>query len=172
MDGGEGSVQTLLASSLAALTKAVQATEKRTREDFEVAELEYFLMYKNDDNHGILKLGAVVPAYADCMKAMGVATRVEVEQLWNKHYQEPKVKEAVKNLLKAEKNFTELVDEIEAKMSPSEDKLTINHASPPVAQQFPDLNSLIEIPSGQPVSLETYYKKAKFTLFVFLRLLG
>ena len=162
----------LLATSLTTLTKAFHTATKVSREDYEASELSQFLTYKHDPNHGILKLCAVIPAYAECMKAVGVTTRAELEQLWTKHGQEPDVKEAVEKLLQAEKELNEFVDEIDAKINPSEDKLTLKNGPPPNGQPFPDLNSLIEIPSGEPAALETFYKKAKFTLFVFLRLLG
>ena len=167
----EGGVRVLIAS-LTDLAKKVESVIKRTRQDFNKAtDLYHFLTYSNDENYGVMKLSAVASSYAECMTKVGVQTKAELEQLWEKHYEEPAVKDAVSNLLKAEKNYAGFLDEMERKLSTLEDKLTVN-GSAQVGQEFPKEHSLIEIPSGQPSSPEACWKGSKFTFFVFLRLFG
>ena len=162
----------MLASSLAGITEKVESAVKLTREEFEKAtDLQKFIIYKNDVSYGVMKLAAPVMGYAECMTKMGVKTKAELEQLWEKHIAEPQVKEAVDNLLKAEKNFTDCLNEIEQKLLLQEDQLTTNQEAQG-GQEFPKGHSLTEIPSGQPTSPEACWKESKFTLFVFLRLFG
>ena len=171
MEEGAEPVQSLLVSSLETLTEKTESAIKKTREDFNQEELIEFLTYSHDYNHGILKLFTVTPAYAECMKKVGVQTKEELKQLWEKYYEEPKVKAAVESLLTAESNFTDFVAEIEEKLKTFESKLTINTPAQ-IGQQFPKENTLLEIPSGQPISPEKLWKGSKFTLLVFLRLFG
>ncbi len=118
-----------------------------------------------------MKLIAVVTGYIECMGKLGVRTRKELEKLWDVHYNEPGVEDAVKHLLQAENSFSEFVAEVENKLSSFEDKLTTNAAAQ-VGQVLPKDQSLIDIPSGKPITLEECWKGAKFTLFVLLRLFG
>lgn len=168
---GVGSVQHLLAQSLSTLAKKIESAVERTREDYNKSELHHFLTYSKDENHGILKLFAATPAYAECMRKFGVESKAELEELWGKHYEEPGVKDAVDTLLKAEDNFTKFVAEIDEKLSPLENKLTVNSVAQ-IGEDLPKEHPLIEIPSGQQTSLEACWKGAKFTLFVLLRLFG
>lgn len=168
---GTGSVQHLLVESLLNLAKKIESAVERTREDYNKSELYQFLTYSKNSNHGILKIFAATPAYADCMKKLGVQSKAELEDLWGKHYGEPGVKDAVDILLQAENNFTMCVAEIEGKLRPLETKLTLNSAAR-IGQDLPEEHPLVEIPSGKQISLQACWKGAKFTLFVLLRLFG
>lgn len=162
----------LLASSLAGITEKIEGAVKQTREEFgKSTDLYKFIIYSNDVNYGVMKLAAPVVGYAECMTKMGVKTKAELEQLWEKHIAVPEVKEAVDNLLKAERNFTDCLNEIEQKLLLQEDQLTTKEQAQ-AGQEFPKGHSLIEIPSGKPTSPEACWKNSKFTLFVFLRLFG
>ena len=81
------------------------------------------------------------------------------------------MKDAVENLLQAEGKFADLVAKIERELNPLEKKLTIKDKAQ-IGQGLPKEYSLIEIPSGQTVPLESCWKGAQFTLLVFLRLFG
>lgn len=166
------SVQNLLVSCLSVLAEKIEKCVNLTREDFKAStDLYEFVMYSHDVNHGIMKLIAATPGYVECMQKLGVKTKAELEQLWAKHYGEPGVKEAVEKLLEAEKKYAEFIAEVESELSPNENKLTINDAAKE-GEMLPKDHGLIEIPSGQPVTLESCWKGAKFTLFVLLRLFG
>jgi len=161
----------LLVSSLTTLTKTFEEVIERTRLDLKELELEEFLPWSNDDNHGILKLGAITPAYAECMKKVGVRKRAELEQLWTKFNDDFDVRSAVEGLLQAEKKFVEFTAEVEEEFSPLENKLTVK-GTLKMGQMIPKNQTLIEVPSGQPLPLEECQKGARFTLFVLLRLFG
>ena len=99
---------------------------------------------------------------------MHVKTKAE---LWTKHYSELGVKTAVECLLEAEKHFTQLTNDIDEKVSLQEDKFTTN-APAQTGETLSKDCTLIAILSGQPTMLETYWKEAKYTLFVLLCLFG
>lgn len=164
-------VEKLLVASLLTLAKKIEGAVDRTREDYNKADLYEFITYSHDKSHGIMKLLAVVFAYAECMKELGLRSKRELEQLWRKHSQEPGVKDAVENLVQAEEKFANFVADIERKVNPLENKLTVKD-KPQVGHELPKEYSLIEIPSGQKVPIESCWKGAKFTLLVLLRLFG
>ena len=166
-------LQSLLVSSLTDLAKNIESVVKRTREDFSKAkdDLYRFLTYSNDENYGIMKLFGVAIGYAECMTKVGVKNKAELEQLWEQHYGDSDVKDAVGSLLKAERNYSDFLDEVEQELSPLEYQLTVK-VSAQVGQAFPKEHTLIAIPSGQTSSPEECWKGSKFTLFVFLRLFG
>ena len=164
------SVQTLLVSSLSAVRKTYENVIERSRADVKRGEVSPMLHFDHDIESPSRRFFVLVVSYVQCMKRLGVQTWAEVKQLWSKHYGEPEVKEAVDNLLEAEKKYAEFVAEVESIISPLEDKLT--KKAPKVGEMLQKDLSLIEIPSGQPKPLEESWKGAKFTLFVFLRLLG
>lgn len=162
----------VLVSSLTALAERIERVVQRTREDYETTtDFLEFLVYRKDPEKSILKLLDVMVAYIECMKSVGVKTKVEVEQLWTKHYSEPGVKTAVESLLQAEKHFTELTTEMESKLSPQEVK-SVTGDPPKAGETFSIDSTLIAIPSSQQTTLEAYWKEAKYTLFVLLRLFG
>ena len=167
--GQPAAVQSLLVSQLSALAKTYESTIERFRAEFKPEDIYELQSIKHDQNHIGDRFGALLLGYVQCMKPLGVQTEAELEQLWSKHYGEPEVKEAVDNLLEAEKKFTELLAEIESLQSPLEDKLTKKAAK--VGQMLPKDLPVIEMPSGQPTALEDSWNGAKFTLFVLLRLL-
>ena len=162
-----------LVSSLSALAEKIESTVKVTREDFKsTTDIYEFLRWDNHDNeHGIQKLGTATAGYVECMQKLGVKTKAELEQLWAKHYGEPGVKEAVEKLLAVEKNFSDFTEEVESQLRPLESKLTVKDPAC-VGAVLPKDQPLIDVSSGQPVTLESCWKGAKFTLFVFLRMLG
>ncbi len=160
-----------LVSSLTTLAKKIENDTQKTKKSFQVSDLHEFLAYTKDLSRGIMQLSPVTFHYVECMEKLGVRTRMELEKLWDAHYTEPGVEDAVQSLLQAEKSFSEFVAEVESKFSPFEDKLTTNAAAQ-VGQVLPKDQSLIDIPSGKPITLEECWKGAKFTLFVLLRLFG
>ena len=170
MEGAEP-VGSLLVSSLSALTEKIQSTVEGAREAYSQAELFEFLAYSHDANWGVMKLFAVTPAYAECLKKLGLQSKAELEQLWEKHDGEPGVKDAVQKLLLAENSFTEFVDEVEGKLIPFENRLTTKEPVQ-VGQHLPKDHPLIDVSSGKSLTLEACWKEAKYTLFVLLRLFG
>ena len=169
----EASVSVLV-SSLTALAEKTESFVQATREEFEKrADLDFhqFLLFHSSFEQGISRLLCVLYAYAECMKSVGVKTKAELEQLWTKHYSEDGVKAAVESLLLAEKHYTQLIDTIDEKLSPHEEKSTTS-APAQTGEALSKDCTLIEIPSGQPRTLEAYWKEAKYTLFVLLRLFG
>lgn len=160
-----------LASSLLALAGTFESVVEKTRADFQTADLDSFLSYSHREDHGIGKLGALCVGYAECLQKVGVKTKVELEQLWTKHENDPEVREAVGKLLAAEKDYSAFLDEIEDKLNLSEAKVAIKDEARP-GQMLPRDLTLIDIPSGRPLPLEACWGEADHTLFVLLRLFG
>ena len=112
------SVKSLLVSSLSAPAEIIENATKQTRESLASSD---FRNLSNDANYGFMKMAAVIPAYIECMEKLGVRTRMELEKLWDAHYTEPGVEDAVQSLLQAENCFTVFVAEVESsKLSPFE----------------------------------------------------
>ena len=165
-------METELVSALSTLSTMVENAVEHTREVFkEAKDFEHFLAYSDDINHGTQKLATTIYSYADCMEKVGVKTKAELEELWSKNIEKPGVKDAVEKLQLAEKHLKELVDEIAAKLNPQEDKATVNEPAK-VGEVLPKDYKVMEIPSGQQITLEESLKGSKYTLFVLLRLFG
>jgi hypothetical protein len=168
----EASVPSLLTPCLSALAEKIENSVKVTREEFKsTADLYEFLKYRPDGSRGVSQLYALTPGYVECMKTLGVSTKAELQQLWANHYESPGVQDAVEKLQIAEKKFVEFTTEIEHKLLPFENKLTVKDSAK-AGDMLPKDHPLIEIPSGHPITLESCLNGAKFTLFVLLRMLG
>ena len=168
---GADSEAELLVASLKSLVESYKtALEKSTADYRQKTDLNNFLAYYNDYSHGILKLGAPIYVYADCMKSVGVKTWAEFEQVCAKYEQNSEVKDALSKFREQEANYNKFLAEIEEDLS----QLEANVNTKPLAKpgQLLPKNQLIEIPSGQPVTLETCCKASKHTLFILLRLFG
>ena len=169
----EGSTPALLVSSLSTLQEKCTAVLQQARKNFQARkDLHHYLSFFNEN--GIGTLFGVSSAYADCMKTLGVRTKEEFEQLWKQHSSDPGVKEAVEGMLEGEKKFAEFVAEVDNEMgnTPYEDENGCSEDPAAVGQVLPKDLHLLDATSGQPVTLDTYWKESKFTLFILIRHFG
>lgn len=159
-----------LISSILWLGEKIESVVRQVEENFNASSDLYHFM-KLGNRNGITPLFAVSHAYSDCMKRVGVQSRVELERLWAQHYGHAEVRDAVETLLEAEEAFTELVGKVERKLVPYEDMAIANRPAI-VGKLLPKELGLIDASSGQPTTLDTYWKDSKFTLFVLVRHFG
>ena len=124
--------------------------------------LEEFL--KVDCEVGLMELEPSLN-YVDCLKAVGVKTRAELEEMWKSCYHDKEVRECVEELLSLEESLQELYDDIDVEIQKAEDRLAIQNVTK-VGEQLPADLALIKCRSKQVVNLENVLKHSKFTLFV------
>lgn len=160
----------LLLSALPALSAKVGSVVERVRELYSASsDVSEFM--EVGQGRGLRHLFSVTPAYAQCMRKVGVKSRVELEGVWARHYGDPEVREAVDALMEEEDDFHQLVAQVEKKLSASEDEAT-THPPASVGQLLPKDLQLTEASSGQNVPLGASWTGSKFTLYVLLRHFG
>ena len=163
-DGGAG--KELLQSSLGKLTEGMNKVVEEGRKEYKEAGLDGYLKFENPK--GVRCLFQPMPLYVDCMRTVGVGTRVELEHLWRGYYSDSAVQESVEELLGAEESFEEFVAEVDRDLQKSGDTLALSDVVT-VGEQLPTGLSLTEAKSGDTVSLESFWKRSKYTLFVLVR---
>ena len=172
MEGcAEGAVvRSALVSSLSDLGEKITNIVSKVQDNFR-ASTDLYEFIRLGNKNGITALFGVSHAYSDCMKTLGVRTKAELEQLWKKCYREAEVRDAVEMVLEGEQAFAEFVAEVEKELIPYEDK-SISKGPAMAGQVLPKDLGLFDATSGQPVTLDTYWKESKFTLFVLIRHFG
>ena len=162
----EGGEKSLLLSSLGKLTEGINKVVEEGRRAYKEAGLDEYLRFETPK--GVRCLFQPVPLYVDCMKAVNVRTRAELEHLWRGYYSDHAVQESVEELLGAEESYEEFVAEVDQDLQKSGDKLALPDVVT-VGKQLPTELSLTEAKSGDTVCLESYWKRSKSTLFVLIR---
>ena len=159
----------LLLAALPVLSAKVEEIVKQAREDYSSSDVSTFVGKRG--GQGISRLFSAMPAYLECLEAVGVKTRAELKQFWARHYGNHDVREAVDAVLEEEDNFNHLVAEVDRQFSVLEAEAC---PRPPasVEQLLPSDLELIESPSGQPTSLGQTWKGSEFTLYIFMRHFG
>ncbi len=160
----------MVVSSLSDLSERIVGVVNRVWENYR-ASTDLYEFIKRGNREGITALYAVSHAYSDCMKRVGVQTRVELEQLWGQHYSDPQVRDAVEAVLEAEEKFAEFVARVEEELVPCEN-VSVSNDPAIVGQVLPKDLGLLDASSGQPTTLDAYWKESKFTLFVLVRHFG
>ena len=105
-----------------------------------------------------------VDLYVECFRSAKVMTRNELEESWSKHFHDSEVWECVEKLLAAEDSYRSLMEEIEHEMQLYEDQTAVPTVS--VGDSIPSNLDLMETTSGEMVSLQSYFTKARYTLFI------
>ena len=106
--------------------------------------------------------------YLYCLKAVGVKTRAELEEMWKGCYHDKEVRECVEELLSLEESLQELYDDIDVEIQKVEDRLAIHNVTK-VGEQLPADLALVKCHPKEMVNLENVLKLSKFTLFVPLK---
>ncbi len=165
-------MENLLVSSLQGLAQSYQNAVDGARKEFEAStDIHLFLQYVEGPFKMSRLFVVAVHGQAECMKKLKVSNRAEIEKLWSEHLDNPGVKEAVDAFMDAERNWVELVKEVDRKLAIEEDKVTPNSAAH-VGQQLPKSLSILDGSSGHPVNLETIWKESMYTLFMYVRHMG
>ena len=169
--GAAGSEAEKIVTSLNSLVETYKTGLEKTIADYkQKTDLNNFLTYYDDMSHGILKLAGPIFGYAECMTSVGVKTWAEFEQVCAKYEQNPDVKDALSKFREQEANYTKFMAEMDEDLKQLEANVDKKPPAKP-GQQLPT-NQLAEIPSGQPVTMESCCKASKHTLFILLRFFG
>ena len=170
MQGAACSEAAKIVTSLKSLVETFKTGLEETRADYKKTDLNNFLTYYDDLNHGIRKLNGPTCKYAECMTSVGVKTWAEFEQVCAKYEQNPEVRDALSKFREQEANYSKFIAEMEEDLHQLE--ANVDRKTPAKPGQLLPKNQLVEIPSGQPVTLESCCKASKHTLFILLRLFG
>ena len=166
----EGAIKAVLLPALQELNQELTKMVEDGRESLQgiksnVNSLDDFLKVEWDV--GLFPLQPLF-IYADCLKAVGVKTRAELEEIWKGCYHDKAVRKCVEELLSLEESLQEFYDNLDAEIEKAEDQLAIQNVTK-VNDQLPTDLALTNCCSGEMVSLESVLKQSKFTHFVFLK---
>ena len=142
------------------LTKMVE-DGKVNFQEMRSNRLEEFLNV--DCEVGIITLRPMLN-YLYCLKAVGVKTRAELEEMWKGCYHDEEVRESVEEVLSLEESLQELFEDIDVELQKAEDQIAIQNVTK-VGDWLPSDLSLSKCRSGEMVQLEKVLKQSKFTLF-------
>ena len=146
------------------LTKKVQDGKKNFQE-MRLDRLEEFLNV--DCAVGLIALLPLLN-YLYCLKAVGVKTRAELEEMWKGCYHDKEVRESVEELLSLEESLQELYDDIDVELQKVEDRLAFHNITK-VGEQLPADLAVIKCRSKEVFNLENVWKQSNYTLFVPLK---
>ena len=146
------------------LTKKVQDGKKNFQE-MRLDRLEEFLNV--DCAVGLIALRPLLN-YLYCLKAVGVKTRAELEEMWKECYHDKEVRESVEELLSLEESLQELYDDIDVELQKVEDRLAFHNITK-VGEQLPADLVVIKCRSKEVFNLENVWKQSNYTLFVPLK---
>ena len=164
IDGGAVNYKAVLLSALRKLNQELTKKVGDGRENFEVMKFDRLDEFLNSDCKVSIVYVTPVFSYVQCMKAVGVKTRAELEEMWKGCYHDEEVRECVEELLSLEESLEELFGDIDVELQKAEDQLAIQNVTK-VGDQLPADLSLTECRSGEVVQLEDVWKQSKFTLF-------
>ena len=160
-----GDEKALLLSFLGKLTDGLNKVVEEGRKSFKESGLNEYLSFENPS--GIRCLFRPMPMYVECMKAVGVRTRSELEGVWKGCFSDGQVQESVDDLLSAEERYEEFVAEVDQALKKKEDVLDLQTVVT-LGDRLPADLSLTKAKSGEAVSLESLWRKSTYTLFVLL----
>ena len=161
----------VLATSLQRLSKAISKAVDETKAGFESARseepnFERFLTVGGTS--GIRNLWSHVASYAECMRANGVGTYSELERLGKTRQQ---VREALGDLLEAERRHEDLLKEMEGVFA------KLQNGGEPIVEKkvgddFCGEIKVVDARSQEVREVRSYWEGSKFTLFMLIRHFG
>ena len=161
----DGGVKAVMLPALRRLNQELVKMVEDGRVNFQAMRsnrLEEFLNV--DCEVGIISLRPMLN-YLYCLKAVGVKTRAELEEMWKGCYHYEEVRECVEELLSLEESLQELYDDIDVEIQKAEDRLAFRNITK-VGDQLPEDLALVKCRSREVVKLGKVLKQSKFTLFV------
>ena len=163
-----GAVKTALLLALQKLNQELTKTVGDGRKSFEAMKFDRLDEFLNIDCE--VGMSALYPVfdYVQCMMAVGVKTRAELEQMWKGWYHDETVREHVEEVLGLEESLQKLFDDIDVEVQKAEDQLAIQNVTK-VGDQLPADLTFTNCRSGEVVQFENVWKQSKYTLFVPLK---
>ncbi len=159
----------LMVTSLPRVTKKIKSVLEKARIDFRSQDIYQFI--DRDNQQGISQLYSLMPVYAECLDNAQVDTRGNLERAWTRCTDHAHVKRSVDNLLEAEEEFEDFVDEVERELRKKESPYAVK-SSALAGHKLPKGLALITASTGKPLTLEACWKDSKYTLFVLIRHFG
>ena len=160
-------MESLLASATSELADSILGAVEKVECSFkESTDILYLLRIKNPD--GVINLAAIMPAYVQAMKKVGVKTKQELESLWENRSGDSSVSGNVKRLREVEEKYATLVLEIQERLTVVEDA-AVGDNNLEVGSYFPKGLLLTDVPTEESVELGSAWSNSPFTLFVLMR---
>ena len=161
-------VHTVMLPALQKLNQELAKMVEDGRLNFEAMRSDRLEEFLNVDCEvGMIALRPMLN-YLYCLKAVGVKTRAELEEMWKGNYHDKEVRECVEELLSLEESLQELYDDIDVEIQKAEDRLAFQNITN-VGDQLPADLALVKCRSREVVKLGKVLKQSKFTLFVPLK---
>ena len=166
----------ILVEALVNLTEVLESCTIRCEESFQKSvSIEDFVKISADrmakPSHMFYANLPILGAYAECMSRLSVKTKRELDEIFNRHSQDQEVTTRLGDLTAAEEKYESLMARIHQVVVESENKAAFLEITT-VGKILPQNIALVEAKLGETVSLESYWKKSKYTLFIFMRHLG
>ena len=160
--------RTVLLSALRKLNQELTKKVGDGRKTFETMKFDRLDEFLNVDCKTGMRPLFPMSNYVQCMKAVDVKTRAELEEMWKGCYHDKEVRESVEELLSLEESLQELYDDIDVELQKAEDQLAVQNVTK-VGDQLPVNLALTNCHSGEVVTVESIWKQSKYTLFVPLK---
>ena len=160
--------RTVLLSALRKLNQELTKKVGDGRKTFETMKFDRLDEFLNVDCKTGMGPLAPMSNYVQCMKAVDVKTRAELEEMWKGCYHDEEVRKSVEELLSLEESLQELYDDIDVELQKAEDQLAVQNVTK-VGDQLPVNLALTNCRSGEVVTVESIWKQSKYILFVPLK---
>lgn len=164
MAGVQVEERQLVLTAIDRLSGALNKMVQDGRKDYKEAQHinDFVKSHGKEDLHGLLKVYPV-QLYVECFKSLGVASRKELENLWNRY---EGVRHSVEELLAAEEGYKAFVGEMDAIMNAHEEETALPVVPVGAHLLQTDAGAFPEARSGIATSLNSLLKKCAYTLFV------
>ena len=157
------------------ISKVVSETRAEYAEALRGAGVEKFIDAPSDSagaapkKRGVRNLWSQVALYVECLRVNGVDKYSELEGLWKRHYSRSEVRDAVEDVLEAERDHEDLLNEVESKFVEKQDN-TVEALA--VGASIPGALKVTDARSREVKEIRSYWEKSETTLFVMLRHFG
>ncbi len=161
--------RTLLLSCLGRVTERLQSTIRESRNTFAAAQnvQDYIAL---DNPKGIRRLFAPMTVYAEALSTLGYRRWKEVEECISRHYRNEAIQETTEDLLSLEESYENFVSTVERDLVKHEAKQAYEKTIS-VGDSLPG-HLTLSLVDGSTATIESYWKRSKFTLLILIRHFG
>ena len=163
-----GGVKAMMLPALRKLKQELTKMVQDGKVNFQEMRSDHLEEFLNVDCEVGLIVLRPMSNYLYCLKAVGVKTRAELEEMWKGCYHDKEVRECVEELLSLEESLQELYDDIDVEIQKVEDRLAIHNVTK-VGEQLPADLALVKCRSKEVFNLENVWKQSNYVLFVPLK---
>lgn len=160
-----------LVKSLRKLAEDINKVVNETREEYcGGTQIEKFVDVPSAMG-GVRNLWSHVANYIECLRVNCVSKYSDLEELWKCHYGREEVRDTVEDVLQAEEEHKDLLQEIERDFVEKQDS-GASLKTLKVGDCISEGLRVTDARSKKECDIETYWKKSNTTLFVMLRHFG